>query len=46
MTINKTYMRQERLVRDLRAFCDAHPRLVTLLSAYNALMIFVIWALS
>lgn len=43
MTINRLYMRQERLVRDLRRFADAHPRLLTALITYHTLLMLLIW---
>ena len=43
MIINRTYMRQERLVRDLRRFADNHPVVLTAILAYHSLLMFVIW---
>lgn len=43
MTINRIYMRQERLARDLRRFADAHPRLLAVILAYHTLLMLLIW---
>lgn len=43
MTINRIYMRQERLARDLRRFADAHPRMLAVLLTYHTLLLLLIW---
>lgn len=43
MTINRLYMRQERLARDLRRFADAHPRLLAVVMAYHTLLMVALW---